>query len=129
MPLSKVMAINKKHVYIFKIPKHIKLEFNQLSNLLYTNFYEPYARAILQEWLYWAEDTFPHEQNFYETFVFLNDTSILNELVHWLVIHMSENVESGSGNKYSYAVYTEHRNLKHLILKKVKELMKSKGFC
>lgn len=122
------MAANKKHAYIFKIPKHIKLEFNQLSSLLYTNFYEPYARQILHDWLYWAEDTFSYEQDFYQTFLFLNDQEILGEVVHWLVIHMTANIESGSGCEHSYAVYREHHNLNSLILEKVKELMKVKGF-
>ena len=122
------MAVNKKHVFIFKIPKHIKLEFNQLSNLLYTNFYDPYARQILHDWLMWAEDTFTHEQDFYQTFLFLNDTNVLKQVIEWLILHMTANIQSGSGDQHSYAVYIQHHNLNSLILEKVKELMKLKGF-
>jgi len=122
------MATNKKHAYIFKIPKHVKLEFNQLSTLLYTNFYDPYARQILQDWLMWAEDIFTHEQDFYQTFLFLNDSNVLKEVIHWLILHMTTNIQSCSGDEYAYAVYIQHHNLNSLILEKVKELMKLNGF-
>ena len=122
------MAANKKHVFIFKVPRHIKLEFNQLSNLLYTNFYDPYSRQILYDWLMWAEDTFSHEQDFYQTFLFLNDTSVLKELLDWLIKSMVDDIQSGSGDEYCYAVYIQESNLNSRILNKVKELMKSKGF-
>ena len=41
---------------------------------------------------------------------------------------MTANIQSGSGYQHSYAVYIQHHNLNSLILEKVKELMKLKGF-
>jgi hypothetical protein len=122
------MATNKKHAYIFKMPKHVKLEFNELRDLLYNNFYNPYAKQILQEWITWAEDIFSDEQDFYQTCIFLNDTYVINDVIHWLVLHMTTNIQSGMGEQHAYAFYIQHHNLNSLILEKIKELMKLKGF-
>ena len=88
----------------------------------------PFDWETFSSGLYQMEDTFTHEQDFYQTFLFLNDTNVLKQVIEWLILHMTANIQSGSGDQYSYAVYIQHHNLNSLILEKVKELMKLKGF-
>jgi len=122
------MAANKRHVYIFSLPKQVKLDFNTLSKILYTHFYQPNAKEILLNWLDWAEYNLSSDNEYYQVYKFLNDESSLEEMISWLQAHMSSYVCSGSVNDYSYAVYYEVDNLNILILEKVKQLINSKYY-
>ena len=120
--------MSKRHVYILKMPKSFKLDFNTLNELIYDNFYIPNSKDILIRWLDWVDLHFD-KIDYEKIYFFLNKYDRLQIILNAISGHMIQKMKPSSDDKFSMATYVECDNINEVISNIVFDIMAKEGYA
>ena len=115
------------HLYILQVPMDMKLPENEMAEFLYSNFYQPTSRQILNYWIDDFQKYFDHEKDFFDEIIshLHYNEAVLNNLIHSITLYISRQNNIINENDFAYIYFIQKPilffQIKELIINIIKE--------